>query len=211
VVATDPCDCHRPTEEKKRGSGAVRDPKVVPSTSKDAKRPKHTRCASENSALMPHQADRRSHCPHSTHAPAGAPPAPSAQNGIEVSKPRRTVGLLIPKKVSTEPPLAPVVVSDIDLQDGTAAPDGSTVALGPVVAASAGLQPVAASDPRRVADPRLAMHGGGPALGGPAAPLPCVDATVQPAATTPDLDALREMLRLLAQQQAQQQLQQGAP
>ena len=106
--------------------------------------------------------------------------------------------------------MAPVVVSDTDLQVGAAAPDGGVPAPEPALAASAGLQPVAASDPRRVADPRLAMHGGGPALGGPAS-LPGVDAsaTAQPVAAPPDLDALREMLRLLAAQQQQQQAQGG--
>lgn len=106
--------------------------------------------------------------------------------------------------------MAPVVVSDTDLQVGAAVPDGGVPAPESAFAASAGLQPVGASDPRRVADPRLAMHGGGPPLGGPAAPLPGVNATAQPVATPPDLDALREMLRLLAAQQQQQQQAQGA-
>lgn len=115
--------------------------------------------------------------------------------------------MLIPKKVSTEPLLAAVEVSDTDMQDGTASPASGVRAPEPVVAFGAGLQPVAASDPRRMADPRLAMQGGGPPLAGPAAPLPGVDAAAapQPAVAPPDLDTVREMLRLLREQAQQQQ------
>lgn len=59
----DPLGCDRPQEDgKKRESAAVRDPKRVPDTSKDTKRPRPTRCGCDgNTVDAKLLADRESH------------------------------------------------------------------------------------------------------------------------------------------------------